>query len=133
MVDIYPDEVISTKTIPKVKNGHIKPLLKWDLGELLAAAQSAQRLPHGLGVDDEWDKKRARVGDYTEVVRQLRNLLHPGRYTRDHQRKRVTKKHLQLSFEVCLAARDWLYDRIAKSLNAHFKEEDARTELGARP
>ena len=39
-------------------------------------------------------KGKAKAGDYAEVSRQIRNLLHPGRYLSVHFRHRITAKYL---------------------------------------
>ena len=124
MVEIYPEDAMLAGSLPKAKNGEIESLLKWDLADLLRVSKKAGWLPHSLQPGDGFDAKKALVGDYLEILRQIRNLLHPGRYVREHSKKRVTNKHLQMSFEVCLAARDWLYNRVAKSLREHLKGQD---------
>ena len=77
----------------------------------------------GLTLDEDWSQKKARTGDYAEVVRMVRNLVHPARYRRDHFRSRVTQKYLQRQFEVVLLCRDWLLDRNNKALLEHMKQE----------
>jgi hypothetical protein len=122
MVNIYPHEAMATDKLPRKKKG-IKPLLEWNLGELLVA-KSAGWLPSTLTYgEDEWSHRRAEVGDCAEVLREFRNLAHPARYMEDHYRKRVTKKHLALVFDTINAARDWLYARIEKSLLERTKAE----------
>jgi hypothetical protein len=117
MVNIYSDEVELTGKLP-MKKGKPKPLLDWDLFELLRVAKAAEWLPSAVNLDDP-----ARIGDYAEVVREVRNLAHPARYVKDHHRKRVTRKYLQLQFEVVLLCRDWLAKRNNKSLLEHMKAE----------
>jgi len=129
MVNVYDDEAEATALIPiKGKRGGAKrpkPLIDWDLAELLRVAKAAKWLPAGLDLDDEWDNRKAKVGDYAEVVRMVRNLVHAGKYRKEHFRKRVTKKYLEQQFEVVEACREWLSDHNAKSLLAHMKEEEA--------
>jgi hypothetical protein len=55
-------------------------LLDWNLVVLLSVAKAANRLPAALNLDDDWNGRKWKVGDYTEVVRMVRNLAHPGRY-----------------------------------------------------
>jgi hypothetical protein len=124
MVGMYPEEV-NPNIAPKYRN-IVKPLLKWDLAELLRVAKDAGWLPTGLDPEkDEWNRRLAKVGDYGEVVRQIRNLAHPGRYTQDHHRKRITNKHLQLAFETFLASRDWILERVYKSLGEAMEREES--------
>jgi hypothetical protein len=122
MVNVYSDEVDQTGKVPMVQ-GKPKRLLDWQYVELLRAAKAAQWLPSALNLQDRWSNRKARIGDYAEVVRQVRNLAHPARYTEDHRGKRVTRKNLQRQFEIVLLCRDWLSERNNKSLREHMKEE----------
>jgi len=70
---------------------------------------SADWLPSALDPDkDDWDGRKAKVGDFAELVRMLRNFVHPGRYRREHFRRRITAKYLQRQFQVVEACRNWL-------------------------
>ena len=125
MVNCYCDEAALTGLVP-VRAGKPTPLLDWNLGELLRVAKAANWLPAGLIVDkDEWNTRKAKVGDYAEVARMVRNLAHPGRYRKEHFRGRVTGKYLQQQFEVVDACRGWLAEHNNKALRAHMKEEEA--------
>jgi hypothetical protein len=123
MINIYADEAEQTGKVPTVK-GKPKALLDWKYIELLRVAKAASWLPSQLDLDkDKWSSRKARIGDYAEVVRQVRNLAHPARYAADHYRSRVTAKYLQRQFEVVLLCRDWLAARNNKSLLEHMKAE----------
>jgi hypothetical protein len=123
MINIYSDEAEQTGKIP-TKKGKPKPLLDWLFVDLLRVAKAANWLPSALDLNnDEWSSRKARIGDYAEVVRQVRNLAHPARYVEDHHGQRVTAKYLQRQFEVVLLCRDWLSQRNNKSLLEHMKAE----------
>jgi hypothetical protein len=123
MINVFPDEAERTGKIP-IKKGKPKPLLAWDLAELLRVAKAANWLPSALDINnDEWSSRKARIGDYAEVVRMMRNLAHPARYLKDHYGKRVTNKYLQRQFELVLLCRDWLQAHNNKELLAHMKAE----------
>ena len=122
MVNGFADEVEATGTIP-IRKGKPLPLLSWNLGHLLKAATAAGWLPSGLDLSEEWSTRKARVGDYAEASRMIRNLAHPGRYVQDHAGSRVTAKYLQRQFEIVLACRDWLAERNNKSLRERMREE----------
>lgn len=122
MVSVYSDEAEQTGKVA-MKKGQPKPLLAWQFVELLRVAKAAKWLPSALELEEDWSNRKARVGDYAEVVRQVRNLAHPARYVEDHPRKRVTARYLQRQFEVVLLCRDWLAKRNTKSLLEHMKEE----------
>lgn len=116
MVNIYQKEARATGVAPR-REANIKPLLEWKLVELLRVAKAARWLPSQLqyGVDD-WDDERAQAGDYAEVVREMRNFVHPSAYMEDHFKKRVTRQHLNWILNAVDAANSWLLARIEKSL-----------------
>jgi hypothetical protein len=125
MVNAFPDEAIATGKVPH-RNKAVKPLLEWNLAELLRVAKAAGWLPAALEYGSEdWNEKKAEIGDYAELVRELRNLAHPARYLEDHYRKRITVKHLEYVIEIINGVADWLYARIARRLLEHMKEEEA--------
>jgi hypothetical protein len=121
MVNCYPEEAQRTGLVPR-KKGVERPLLTWGLADLLKVAKAANWLPSGLTLGGDWDRRKGKVGDYAEVVRTVRNLVHPARYVEDHYRSRVTAKHLRQQFEVVLLCRDWLTERNNQSLREHIRE-----------
>jgi hypothetical protein len=98
-------------------------VLKWDLADLIAVAKAAKWLPSSLDLNGKWNSRKARIGDYAEVARKLRNLVHPARYVKDHPRRRITAKYFQQQFDVVLLCRDWLDARNNKALREHMKAE----------
>jgi hypothetical protein len=125
MISLYHEDADRTGKVPHQK-GKPKPLLKWDLAELIAVAKAAGWLPSGLKLDEDWNSRKARVGDYGEVARMMRNLAHPARYLKDHHRKRVTKRYLQRQFEIVLACRDWLAAHNNRELLKAIEEEEEK-------
>lgn len=123
MVNAYSEEAEQTGKFP-TRNGKPKPLIDWNLADLLRVAKSAQWLPSALDLDDKWSSRKARVGDHAEIVRMVRNLAHPARYAADHHRGRVTRKYLQRLFDIVLLCRDWLAARNIRSLIEHMKAEE---------
>jgi hypothetical protein len=122
MINCYSDEADQTGKVPTIKKKP-KALLNWKYIELLRVAKAANWLPSALDLENEWSSRKARIGDYAEVVRMVRNLAHPACYVADHYRGRVTRKYLQRQFEVVLLCRDWLSERNNKSLREHMKAE----------
>jgi len=122
MINCYPDEADRTGTVPTFK-GKPKPLRKWNFIELLRVAKAANWLPSQLDLNDHWNTRKAQIGDYAEVVRMVRNLVHPGSYAAEHYRGRVTAKYLRRQFEVVLLCHDWLAEHNKKSLREHMKAE----------
>lgn len=86
-------------------------------------AKSIGWLPAGLTLGDAWDGRKAKVGDYAEVVRMVHNLAHPARYVLDHNKGRVTKKWLERQFQITLACRDWLEEKNDIELRRAMKDE----------
>jgi len=122
MVNCYADEAKTTGAIP-IRDGKPRPLIDWDLGQLLKVAKTAGWLPYALELNEEWSNRKAKVGDYAEVSRMVRNLAHPGRYVKDHARSRVTAKYLKRQFEIVVLCRDWLAERNNKSLREQMRQE----------
>ncbi len=98
--------------IQEWKGSKAKLLKQWSFAELLDAAKHFNWLPSQLSRGEEFDDKRAQIGDYAEVVRELRNLVHPARYATDLSGKSVTKRYLEVSFKVVDTAVDWLLDEL---------------------
>jgi hypothetical protein len=93
------------------KENDPKPILDLTLFELIAIAKAVRWLPANLQYGrDDWDAKKAKIGDFTEVAREIRNLLHPGRYARDHHKKRITPKIVDMILHIA--------DEVADSLSA---------------
>lgn len=123
IVNVYPDEAETAGRVP-TSRGKPKPLLKWNLQELLAVAKRAGWLPSNFRVDeDEWATRLAKVGDYAEITRMIRNLAHPARYHLDHSRKRVTARCLEQQFEVVVACKEWLEKYNLDRLIEHMQQE----------
>lgn len=111
----YPDEALSSKSAPTEK-GSVKPLADWSLAELLAVAKEQGWLPSSLSPYEEWNGKKAQIGDWAEVLRQMRNLIHPVRHMLDLPSKRITQQYLKTTFEIFEAATDHLLKMIDRSL-----------------
>jgi hypothetical protein len=119
----YPNEALSS-TVAPTKRGSIKPLAEWSLAELLAVATEQGWLPSGLSLSEQWDNEKAYIGDYAEALRQIRNLVHPVRYTLDLPRKRITKRYLEASFEIFEVSTEYLMNKIGESLRTAFERDN---------
>ncbi len=122
MVICCPDDIQSYASVP-FSRGRPKPPLKWSLAELLAVAKEAEWLPAHLKLDEDFDSDRAHVGDYAEVVRMTRNLLHAGNYIVEYEGARVRKAHYDMALETLEVASDYLLARISDALRAALNEE----------
>lgn len=123
IISLYDTDADRTGRVP-LGNGKPKPLLKWDLAELIAVAKAAGWLPARLKLGEDWNSRKARVGDYAEIARMMRNLAHPARYLKDHTGRRVTRRYLQRQFEIVLACRDWLAAHNNRELLKAIMEEE---------
>ena len=122
MVDGYLEEADATGKVP-MRSGRPRALIDWDLSQLLGVAKKAGWLPSALDLSDDWNGRKARIGDYAEVARRIRNLVHPGSYLKEHSPSRVTKRYLRRQFEIVLLCRDWLAERNNRSLREHMRQE----------
>ncbi len=121
MLHLYGDELESSAVA--TSKGKPKRLLDWTLAEMLKAARNANWLPAGLDLGGEWNAKRARIGDYAEVLRQIRNLIHPSRYLHDQSPARITKKYLTSSIDIFEAASSHLETKVHESLRNDMERE----------
>jgi len=124
--DCYPDEAMNSTAAPKDK-GKVKPLIDWSLSNLLAVAKEESWLPSALSTEEDWDEAKAQIGDYGEVIKQIRNLIHPARFATDMPRKRITNKYLEYSFEVIKVANDFLMEKINESLREAIELEEGNS------
>jgi hypothetical protein len=128
MVNAHSDVVEKMKECPKYIGG-IKPLIDWNLGQLLAVAKAAHWLPSTLNPQtDEWSDGKARIGDYAEISRLVRNLIHAGNYVKNHPRKRVTARYLAAQFEILDACAGWLEEHNAQRLLEAMRAEGIEVE-----
>ena len=125
IANCFPEEALSSKLAPR-RGGAVKPLVDWSLAHLLSVTKERGWLPSGLSLDDEWDDARAEIADYAEVIRQIRNLIHPSRYAEGFLGKRITKRYLESSFEILDAANDFLMNKVAATLERAREEEERR-------
>jgi hypothetical protein len=121
MVHIYADEVEQAGLVVK-RRGAAKPLLDWTLADLLKVAAGMKWLPRGLKDGEKWNRRRAQIGDYAEVMRHVRNLVHPARYLRDHSPSRITRKYVAQSLEVLELAVKWLEAVVHRSLRESMEQ-----------
>ena len=91
------------------QKGKIKHLNKWNLSELIKVAKAVGWLPHGLELKDTWSQYKAKIGRYAEVVRYMRNLIHPARYIDEMFGKCITNKHLEVAFDTVHIINDLIY------------------------
>ena len=115
MCSCYFDE-IKAELIPKDRNGKPKHLLNWTFFQLLRIARECGWLPARLKMDEDLDQKRAHIGDYTVVLKNVRNLVHSSCYLTDFTKSRLTKRWMEMCFEILEVASDHLQAKIHASI-----------------
>lgn len=123
VANCFPEEASCSEAAPR-RNGKVRPLANWSFADLVAVARERGWLPYGLSRDEDWDDAKAGIGDYAEVLRQVRNLVHPIRYAHDMPRKRITSRYLQISFEILEVASGYLRNKVLASLKELIDKED---------
>jgi hypothetical protein len=122
MAKCYSDEVKGTKTY-SLKNE--PDLDKWNLIDHLKVARELDWIPSKLaldkiaresGIDPKDALKNGDLGYFADVVREIRDMLHPGRYLRLWSGVRVTKEFLETSYEVVDLVRDYLLKKLEDSI-----------------
>jgi hypothetical protein len=122
MCNIYSSDILDA-SIPTHK-GKPKPLLKWNLHELLYVARDCGWLPAGLPLDADWNKKEAKIGDYAYVLKKIRNLVHAGPFVAETSWSTVTKQRLEWCYEVFNVANEHLLSKIYASIEKHLAEDE---------
>ena len=96
--NVYLEEVPDA-ALP-MRRGGAKELLEWTLADLLGVAKKCKWLPVGLEKGQKWSTRSAKLGDYAEAAREVRNLVHTGRHVQDLPRQRVSARQLSLCMVV---------------------------------
>jgi hypothetical protein len=109
-------EEIPERLIPKKKNGTPKHLLEWSLFQLIRVARECNWLPSGLSLGDNWCYKKAQIGDYAIVLKDFRNLIHANCYITFSSRRRITRRRMEMCFDILDTASTYLQAKIAESL-----------------
>lgn len=113
----FSDEATATGKLPKKKGKVPKPLLDWNLAELLTVAKAAGWLPSALQLTERWNRRKAKIGDYAEVARMLRNLVHPEKYIGDNFKRNVTKNYTFFCNNIIELIIEIMITKICKSID----------------
>jgi len=116
MAQCFPAEVRRFAARSKARE-MARPQSEWGLSQLLLIARSLLWLPSARKADDRQSPGKAQVGDYVEVMRAIRNLVHPSIYMREFPEK-IGREHLDLSFKVLDTACSYLA-RALEEAKAH--------------
>jgi len=111
MTQCFPTEV--ARVVGQHRSKELsRPPSEWSLSQLQLVARSLNWLPSADTLEGRLNPQRAEIGDYVEVIRAIRNLIHPSIYLRECPDKTIGQEHLDLSFQVLLAA----CSRLSKAL-----------------
>ena len=107
--DLFADEVAEAlQKLPR----NLQPkgsIDHWRLDGLVRVAVAAGWLPRG-----EFDESG--IGARADLIRQLRNLAHPGVHLREIGGIRLRSVHYRVAYELFNSAREWLWIRFAPGL-----------------
>ena len=131
-INCFPQLVLKAKSVPK-KNGKIKHFAEWGLADLIKVANELTLLPSGLSPNDDWNTANAQIGDYTDIIRQIRNLVHPGRYLKELGWEKIPKEYLEACFNIVDAASEYLSKVIESSHTMLLDEQEKRKNKKSRP
>jgi hypothetical protein len=104
-----------------------KAVEQLSLADLLAIAEAMGWLPRALDPrrDATFSNRRAQVGDYVDVLRMIRNLIHPGKWMSDQHGTRITRRYLDYCFDVV----DVIRDRIVRELVAVIEKSGGTSQV----
>jgi hypothetical protein len=80
-----------------------------------------------LKLDEDWDQRRAHIGDYAVVLKDMRNLVHASCYLTDFPKSRLTKRRMEMCFEVLEVASNHLQAKLHASLKEAIEWEEKET------
>ncbi|SRR5258708_4894304 len=120
IASIYPSRVRRTTTWVRVSKRR-KNLLFWTLGELIELANEIDWLPAKFGVKSgaSWSTVKAGgdIGDFVEIIREMRNLVHAGKYLRHYPSLVVRAHHYKSCFDILQAATATLRSQLEASIH----------------
>jgi hypothetical protein len=100
VINLFCDEARPVAIEKKLK---LEDLLRWDFGKLLEVAKDAKLLPEKLNLHPKMDLRPVKDPIPTDRIREVRNLVHPGRYLRDRSGKEITQEELDTLYAACHA------------------------------
>jgi hypothetical protein len=108
--DGYVNEVSAyLSALPERQRPKGQPV-NWTLDQLIKVAVSLNWLPIRRG-----QKGPRKIGDWLNLVKELRNLVHPGKHLRDYPDIYLRKAHFTDSFSIVRAATDHLWQEVTRN------------------
>jgi hypothetical protein len=105
VINLFCEEARPVAIEKKLK---LEDLLRWDFGKLLDVAKDAKLLPEKLNLHPKMDPRAVKDPVPTDKIREVRNLVHPGRYLRERGGKEITQEELDTLYATCHAAYAYL-------------------------
>lgn len=106
MCDGFLDDVETyVRTLPSYERPR-GPMGKWSLDNLIKIARGLKWLPSRRHI-----KGRRKIGDHVELVKELRNLVHPGKHIRDYPNVSLRKGHYSDSYTIVRQATGHLWQK----------------------
>lgn len=121
----YPSQVRKTGKY-RSKNKKHRNLDKWGFFDLLELGRELKWIPSRIPMGKIARASRITpksalangdLGYFANVVREIRNLVHPGVYLRNMRNVKITKSYYQFCFEVEDVVFDYLYKKLEASIN----------------
>jgi len=120
MSECYRDEIERSISAPRDKRGKVKSPYSWHLWQLLDVAGELNWLPARLSPNEDIEFEEALnkgdIGDFVELVREIRNLVHPGKYVREWPGTTITEEHFEDCYALFGTAVDHLYNRLINDI-----------------
>jgi hypothetical protein len=98
---------------------------KWSLFDLLELAREVRWIPSKLpmgkvaresGISPKKAQVNGDLGYFADVVRDIRNLVHPGAYLRDMKNVKITKSYYEFCYEISADVFDFLRQKEEESI-----------------
>jgi len=126
MVFLYPKEVTHTRTY-RSKKKPARDVAKWGLFDLLKVARELSWIPSVLpidsiarlsGVDPEVAMSKGDLSYFADFVREVRGIVHPGRYMALWKGKRITKNYYGFCYDVLNLVLIFFMKRLAETVHS---------------
>lgn len=128
MAKCYPEDLETSQTYQHKKELCLE---KWTLFDLLKLARELSWIPsqiplekvaHASGVSPDDALSKGDLGYFADVVREIRDMVHPGRYLRLWRGVRISKDYYEFCAQATELVFDYLYPILEKSISEELNE-----------
>ena len=99
VASVHTEEVEESPVRPQ-RGGKPRPMLSWKFWELLRVARDLGWLPSDWSIEIDADGRLIRANDHADLVRRVRNLMHPARYIQDIPGGQVNEADLDICYRI---------------------------------